>query len=68
MNSIKTQIKVEIELKRNELKRQIAYLKARSRRKKMELQQQIKNVRGKMAKELMKANKHGNMMHCKKRY
>ena len=64
VKSINNEISIEIELKRNQLKRQVALLRARARRKKAELEDQVNRVRGQMAKELLEANKNGNMKNC----
>jgi len=64
IQKLNKEVEIEVELKRKELKRQIALLRARARRKKAELQDQINRVRGQMAKDMMEANKNGNLKHC----
>jgi len=66
IKKINREVSIEVELKRNELKRQVALMRLRARRKKAEVQEQVTRVRGQMAKELMEANKNGDIQFCRK--
>jgi len=66
IKGIKKELKIEVELKRNELKRQVAQMRARLRRKKAAMEDKINRVRASLAKEMMAANKIGDIMKCKK--
>ena len=61
---IKEATKKEVDDERDNLKKKLADIKRRSLRKQKVLEQQIQFIRGKMAQNLIDANKNGNMEVC----
>jgi len=66
IKNLKKELAIEVELKRNDLKRQIGLMRARTRRRKAALQDKINKVRATMAKDMIAANKKGDMRKCQK--
>jgi hypothetical protein len=62
----KEEVKMEIAWKRKMMKRQIAQLRMKARRKRAALQSRLQRIRIQMAKNIMEANRQGDMMLCKK--
>jgi len=66
MSTIKKDISLDIELKRAELKRQIAFMRKRAKRKAAALESELQGIKAKMGKNLMRANKMGLISNCRK--
>jgi len=66
IKEIKDEVKLEVEIKRNQMKRKINDLKKRARRRKAAMETQLNRIRAKMANDIMKANKSGDMQLCRK--
>lgn len=66
IQEIKDEVKLEVDLKRKQMKRQIEKLRKRAKRKKAALQTQLNKIRVKMARDIMAANRNGDMELCKK--
>jgi len=62
----KEELKLEIDIKRNQLKRKIANMRKRVNRRKAAMETQLQRIRAKMAKDIMLANKDGDMELCRK--
>jgi len=66
IQEIKEEVKLEIDLKRKQMKRQIDKLRKRAKRKKAALQTRLNRIRTKMARDIMAANRNGDMQLCRK--
>jgi len=67
INELKNQLQFEIQMKRNEMKRQILSMRKKARRKKAKMESQLNKLRTEMTKDLLLANKEGDIEFCKKR-
>jgi len=66
MNDIKTETKRDIKFKRSILKKKIAEIRNKFKRKHRIQQQKIQKIRSEIANDIMNANRNGNQETCKK--
>lgn len=65
ISGIQTKAKSDVEIKRDELRKKIIEIRKKAARRKRMIEHQINVIRGEMAKDLMSANKQGDMKLCK---
>jgi len=63
-NEVKEEMKLEVDMKRREIKRKIANMRQRAKRRKAQMETELQKIRTQMAKDLMLANKDGDMRLC----
>jgi len=63
---IKDEVKLEVQLKRNMMQRKIKDLRKRAKRRKAALETQLNKIKSKMAKDIMDANREGDMQLCRR--
>ena len=68
LDLIKQNTKKEVELQRNKLREKLNAIRNKFKRRKRLIMQDINVIRSDMAKNLMNANKKGNMLICKNAY
>ena len=66
IDEIRKEVKLEVEMKRNQMKRQIEQLRKRARIRKAALQTQLNKIKSQMAKDILMANRDGDMELCRK--
>ena len=66
VDEIKNEVKIEVQMKRDQMKRQIAQLRKRAKMRKAALQTQLNKIKSKMAKDILLANRDGDMELCRK--
>jgi len=66
INEVNLQAKKKIQNSRNRLKRTLTQMKLKSQTKSQGLSNKLKSIRSKMSKEIMLANKNGNIETCRK--
>ena len=66
INKLKSDAKKQVDQTRVRLKKKLEQIRKKARRKNRLLQQKLQKVRGSMAKEILNANKFGDLNICKK--
>jgi len=66
VTNIKEEMKMEIQMKRKELKRMVSSMRKKARRRRAVLETELNKMRVKMAKDIMLANRDGEIGLCKK--
>ena len=63
---VKEEMKMEVQMKRDEMKRQISQMRKKARRRRAAAENKLNKIRSKMARDIMAANKEGDIEYCRK--